>query len=321
MDSVMIAKFLMKMLKSFPVSPEIDIDDINEVFRHPIFVNGSKSKRYEIMLKSSENRYNSELNYAWDHYFGIDLRPLLKGRVALDLGCFTGGRGVAWSERYKLNYLAGIDIKQEYIDAATEFSRLKIIRSDFMLSKGESLPFGEETFDVILSFDVFEHVQDIQQTLNECYRVLNTRGRLFVVFPSYFHPTGHHLSLVTKLPFIHYIFSGKALVKAYYSILEDREDEAQWYKRDSPYLRDWEKCNTINGTTLAKFRKFLNKNKWKIVLQSRKPIGSIGRNISKKCIFKLISYFFYPLTFVPFLQEAFLHRITYILEKKVHSKI
>lgn len=77
------------------------------------------------MLSSSESKYNSEVNYPWDHYFGINLFPLHHGKYVLDLGCFTGGRSVAWYEKYKLEYLMGVDVNQIFIDAAQQFSRIK----------------------------------------------------------------------------------------------------------------------------------------------------------------------------------------------------
>lgn len=316
MGSVQIARFLMKKGDAVPTSPEDEVGELQEIFRHAIFLNGSETEQKAIMLKSSQSSYKSELEYPWDHYFGVDLSPFLRGKVALDLGCFTGGRGVAWFERYKLDHLIGIDVKQTYIDAATQFAAMKKIQADFAVAKGEALPFEDETIDAILSYNVFEHVQDVQRTLDECYRVLKTGGRLFVVFPSYFHPTaGPHLSLVTKLPCIHYFFSSETLIKAYCEILEERGSDAHWYKRHSPHLESWERGNRINGTTLAQFRKFLRKNNWEIALHSRKPIGSIGRKISKKRVLPVISRLFYPLTLVAGLQELFLHRITYILEK------
>lgn len=316
MDEVKIAKFMMKKFAAFPTSPQIEVGQLQEVFLHSIFLNGSQSERQFIMRKSSESSYSSETSYAWDHYFGQDLSPFLSGKTVLDLGCFNGGRSVAWFEKYKLNYLVGIDIDQVYLEAATQFSSSRKIRSDFASANGGFLPFGDGTFDAILSFEVFEHVQDIQRTLTECYRVLKTDGRLYIVFPGYFHPNAHHLSLVTTAPCLNSLFSGKILVQAYYDILTERGSEAFWYRRHSPKLEPWEKSNTINGTTSARFRRLLRNNNWKIILHSRKPIGSIGRNASKSRLLVLLSSLFYPLTFIIFLQEFFLHRITYVLEKK-----
>ena len=97
-----ILKFLMKFFETYPTSPEKSVGRLNEVFRHPIFADRSESDRKKIMLESSQSKYKSEMQYPWDHYFGIDLLPFLKGKVALNLGCFTGGTSVAWAQRCKL---------------------------------------------------------------------------------------------------------------------------------------------------------------------------------------------------------------------------
>ena len=315
MISVQLAKSLMKSWQAFPPSPSTDVGELQEVFRHAIFVNGTEAERKAIMLESSESKYRSELAYPWDQYFGMDLSPLLQGKAVLDLGCFTGGRGVAWFERYKLNFLTGIDVKQVFIDAAKQFAALKKISADYRVAEGEELPFEDNSLDAILSYDVFEHVQNVQFTLRECHRVLKKGGKLFVVFPSYFQPTEHHLSLATTLPCIHYLFSAETLVQAYYEILEERGAAANWYKRSSPRMEPWERGNTINGTTLAKFRRLMREHDWKVVLHSRKPIGSIGRNASKVRALALLSRPFRVASNIPGLCEIFLHRITYILQK------
>ncbi len=315
MMSVQLAKSFMKMWEVVPASPDDRVGELQEVFRHRVFLDGDEAARKAIMLESSRSKYESEIAYPWDHYFGTSLAPLLADKTALDLGCFTGGRSVAWFERYGLRFIHGIDVKQEYIDAATQFAATRHIPSHYHVAVGEELPFEEGELDAILSFDVFEHVQDVRRTLNECHRILKPGGRLFVVFPGYFHPTEHHLALATRLPGIHYLFSGKTLVRAYHELLEERGDAAGWYRRHSPQLERWERGNTINGTTLARFRRFVRECGWKVRLQSGKPIGSIGRNASKMRAAALLSPAFGVAARVPGLREIFLHRITYILEK------
>jgi len=315
MMSVQLAKSFMRMREVVPASPEGGVGELQEVFRHRVFLEGTDTDRKSIMLESSRSKYESELAYPWDHYFGTDLMPLLSGKVALDLGCFTGGRSIAWFERYRLRFIHGIDVAAEYIEAATQFAALRGIPSRYHLATGEALPFEDGQLDAVLSFDVFEHVQSVQQTLQECHRILKRGGRLFVVFPSYFHPTEHHLSLATRLPCIHYLFSGKTLVRAYHEILQERGADAGWYRRSSPQLERWERGNTINGTTLAKFRRLIRPSDWNIRLHSARPIGSIGRNAAKLRAAALLSPAFGLAARVPGLQEIFLHRITYILEK------
>jgi ubiquinone/menaquinone biosynthesis C-methylase UbiE len=315
MVTTRIAKLMMKASENHPIFSKNEVGELNEVFNHNLFLHASESKQRSIMFKSSESKYKSEMHYPWDNYFGIDLSSFLQGKVALDLGCFTGGRSVAWFERYKLQQITGIDVRQVFIESAKQFASLYNIRANFKVGFGESLPFENETFDAILSFDVFEHVQNLQKTLNECYRVLKIGGRLYLVFPSYFHPFEHHLSIVTKTPCIHWFFSGKTCIRAYNKILEERGDKAYWYKRLSANLESWERGNTINGTTLNQFKVIIKGMNWRVVRPVSKPIGSIGRNISRNRLIRTISKLFSPLTKVPGLQEIFLHRITYILEK------
>src|SRR5258706_12606848 len=96
MTTHLLAKALMKVFPVFPASPEENFGDLQEVFRHDSFLKADAQRRAALMLESSRCKYESEIAYPWDNYFGMDLRPLLAGKEALDLGCFTGGRGVAW---------------------------------------------------------------------------------------------------------------------------------------------------------------------------------------------------------------------------------
>lgn len=313
--STRIAKFIMKKFAISPISPEIEVSELQEVFNHPVFLNAPEEKRQEIMLQSSKSKYQREISYPLHNYFGEDLTPYLKGKNVLDLGCFNGGRGIGWFERFKMASITGVDVAQEYIDSATQFAQSKGVPAQYVVAQGEELPFADRSFDAIVTFDVMEHVQNIEKTLEECHRTLRPNGLLCVVFPSYHHPIEHHLTLVTELPFIHYFFSGQTLVQAYHEILQERGDDAAWYHRSSPKLKSWEKGNTINGTTVAKFQRLIKKQNWKVRVRGKKPIGSIGRNMSKNKLLNLISFFLQPLATMPILQEVFLHRITYILEK------
>ena len=111
-------------------------------------------------------------------------------------------------------------------------------------------------------------------------------------------------------------FRGNTLIKAYNEILQERGNGANWYKRNALNLENWEKGNTINGTTCAQFRRLVGELNWKIILQGKKPLGSIGRRVSKKSFFRITSRFLAPFTAMRGFEEFALHRITYILEKE-----
>ena len=307
-----IIKKAMKLCERVPTT---DDRSLSEIFRHESFINGGEQERKRIMLESSEFLYLYELQHPFDLFFKLDLVLFLKGKVTLDLGCFTGGRSVAWYERYKLDKIYGIDPHYVHIKAAQQFAKIKGTNAEFICSRGENLPFKDEKFDAILGNDVFEHVQDVKQVLSESNRVLKKKGKLFVAFPSYFNPIEHHLWLVTRTPFIHYFSSGKDLVDLYNEIIDERGGEANWYKRQNSNLEPWEKCNTINGTTKAKFQHLVRDTGWNIYYEHNPSLLSVGGIVNKYPVLKLISYVMTPFAWLPIFEEFLCCRIVYILEK------
>jgi 2-polyprenyl-3-methyl-5-hydroxy-6-metoxy-1,4-benzoquinol methylase len=292
--------------------------ELNEIVRHPNFTGASEEERAAWMMRSAQAKYESEIRYSWNHYFGMDLKGLLTGKRVMDLGSLYGGRTVAWAEKYQLAHITGIDVDPAYVEAATRFAESKQANADFQVAYGEKLPFVSESFDAVLTFDVLEHVQSPSATLAECHRVLKRGGFLCVVFPSYWQPIEHHLSLVTRVPGLQYLFSGGTLVQAYNRILALRGEDAAWYKRDHPGLRPWERCNTINGTTLHGFRKLIREGGWKVVKQSRPAIGTMGRTVVQdpQMWHRALGVLSRAMVHIPPFEEAFLHRIVFILKRE-----
>lgn len=306
----------MRRMEVRPDSSRAAEEGLSEAFDHPSFSEGTKAQKQSIMLASAHSKYEGELAYPFDNYFGIELTTDLRDKTALDLGCFTGGVSVAWYERYGLAEISGVDVRPEFVEAATMFARSRSVEGDFRLGAGEMLPFADESFDAVLSFDVLEHVHDVAATLDECHRVLRPGGRIWLVFPGYFHPIEHHLSLVTRTPCLHWLFSGEVLVEAYSELIAERGTDAEWYARSSNTLEQWERGHTINGTTVAGFRNLVREGEWHVELRAVKPLGSIGRRAAKKRWVKGLAKLLRPLAKTPVAEEAVIHRIAYILEKR-----
>lgn len=301
-----IIKKLMKLKEIFP-KPD---------FYHPTFTEADEEERKVIMLRVTRSHYDDEFKYPWDRHFGFDLTPLLKNKVVLDLGCYTGGKTIAWAERYAVKEMYGIDSTDIYIEAARMFAKTRRLEAHFTVAFAEVLPFEDEKFDAILTSNLFEHVRSLRDVLLECKHVLRKRGMLFVTFPGYFHPFEHHLSNVTLTPFLQYFFTGKELVDAYNEIMDERGDEVNWYRRNPRDLESWERCNTINGTTWRSFRNLVKETGWNIYHKGRLPIGRVvGRVYSKKSIVKPLSYIIQPFVSLPLVEEALCQPIVYILEK------
>ena len=96
---------------------------------------------------------------------------LLKpGDKVLEIGC---GIGTVVFELAKQGYEAmGTDISQ----VAIEYGRSKYAGVHLEVQPAEELPFGDETFDVVLSFDLFEHIARIDRHVSEVHRVLKPSG-------------------------------------------------------------------------------------------------------------------------------------------------
>jgi len=308
-------KFLMKMFQNFP--SENDFDNW-EIFNHDIYLKSSEDKKKEIRRSTCLARYNIEKDkkYSWmENYFLSKLDvDLLKDKNLLDLGSFTGGRLIAWSENYRLKKVYGIDINPVFKIAAEEFSVEKKINAEFKIGVGENLPYENNFFDFIVTTDTFEHVQNLEKSMDECFRVLKPGGMLLAVFPQFLQPFESHLNFVTNLPCLHWFFNSNEISKKYFEILKERGISAKWYNGDKDSLQEWEKLPTLNGTSIRKFENILENNNWLNVKWIKRPILTDGRK-SKKLFFKILSLLFYPLIHIKYLDELFTGRICVICKK------
>ena len=57
---------------------------------------------------------------------------------------------------------------------------------------GENLPYPANSFDLVLSHEVLEHVEDDQKSANEIFRVLKPGGRLLLFVPNRGYPFETH---------------------------------------------------------------------------------------------------------------------------------
>lgn len=97
----------------------------------------------------------------------------------LDLGC---GEGTRLSSITKSG--TGIDISEKAITLA----RKKYPRLKFVIGDLEKLPFKNESFDLVYSAYVFEHLENPKKVLEEAKRVLKKDGDLVMICPNYGAP-------------------------------------------------------------------------------------------------------------------------------------
>lgn len=97
----------------------------------------------------------------------LEENVLLKPPI-LEIGCGKGFILEYFKE--KSMEIAGVEISEE----AVKFIKNKNMK--VLIYDGIDLPFGNESFNIILSFDVLEHFDSIKKHLSEVFRTLKTKG-------------------------------------------------------------------------------------------------------------------------------------------------
>jgi SAM-dependent methyltransferase len=105
------------------------------------------------------------------------------GRVLVD-GCGVG----AYLARLAVDAAVGVGLDIELERAKEARERAERV----LCAAGEHLPFPENTFDLVLSHEVLEHVQDDRQAIVEMVRVLAPGGRLVLFCPNRGYPFETH---------------------------------------------------------------------------------------------------------------------------------
>lgn len=235
----------------------------------------------------------------------------------LDIGSGCGGRTAYYLLHGNPRSIIGLDISTLRASIAQHSTEQLCgdSRICFAVGLGEALPFQNESFDLLLSYDVFEHVEDLYQVLQECYRVLRPGGRLYALFPPYYGPRAHHLDFITTLPFLHHVFSPSVLVEATNRILQEQ-----------PWLRDCALPRPersylgrvvlprLNGTTARDFLRVVERLPFEVEQMTLVPFGWGNGGLAKRTVHMFCKVMLrLPL---PFTRDVFVSTIRCILKKQ-----
>lgn len=109
------------------------------------------------------------------------------GKKVLDVGCNTGILLIPLLE--KGVDAVGVDISKSDIRKARKKLGEKGFSSKLALvADAKKLPFGQNTFEVVLLFDILEHVSQPEAVAGEAYRVLKPGGYIYATVPNEWHP-------------------------------------------------------------------------------------------------------------------------------------
>ncbi|MDX1994251.1 MAG: class I SAM-dependent methyltransferase [bacterium] len=124
---------------------------------------------------------NSWYEDVYTHHIGVE-RSFYQGKKILDIGC--GPRGsLEWADDAAER--VGLDpLVNSYRALGIDQHRMQYVNAP-----SEKIPFPDNYFDVVLSLNSLDHVDDVAQTAREIIRVTKPGGHFFVVVEVNHKPT------------------------------------------------------------------------------------------------------------------------------------
>ncbi|MDE6705442.1 MAG: class I SAM-dependent methyltransferase [Treponemataceae bacterium] len=115
----------------------------------------------------------------------LDLLPLSPGMRVLDLGAGSGYVSFALARQRPDVSVVGLDIVERTLEANRQKAAARgMTNLSFVSYGGMAFPFGDGTFDAVVSRYALHHVPDLPQCLAEVRRVLTGAGAFLVSDPS-----------------------------------------------------------------------------------------------------------------------------------------
>ncbi len=244
---------------------------VNKLFRlpvHPFNLEQDGIKTYaEWQFEKGAETIKFFLEYS-------TVEEMFKDKTVLDIGCGAAGKTLYYASR-GVKKIYGMDIIPKYKEEALALAIDKSLtdRFEFVLADASNLSFKDETFDTIILNDAMEHLSKPVEVLNECYRVLKSKGRLYINFPPYYHPYGAHLSDLMGIPWVHIFFDEDTLIGVYKDLAKNLPDGEERIKfRISRDKEDKEFLSYINKMTIKKFKSIYPDTKLSLVYYREVPL-------------------------------------------------
>ena len=114
-------------------------------------------------------------------------RYITPNDTVLELGCGPGGFLAAAAPMCKR--IVGADISRGFVKQCQRtIDNLKIKNAKASFLPSNKLPFSDNSFDVVIMVDVLHHLDQIDVTLDEVYRVLKPGGNFLIFEPNKLNP-------------------------------------------------------------------------------------------------------------------------------------
>lgn len=184
----------------------------------------------------------------------------LHGRI-LDIGAGEGITDLSIVLRYQPQELVAMDIV-DYIKELPRVSQENGLPLEqlpenftFLQQSCESVPYPDESFDVVISWGSVEHIAGgYRKALDEVYRVLKPGGLFFVAPGLYYSAMGHHLGEFSPIPHLHLRIPEEELKHLVMTTKPNIMDRSGFNVTNEDYWRFYKELNPIR---LADFEKEL----------------------------------------------------------------
>lgn len=275
-------------------------------------------------LQAAKSSVESNQRWAYQEAERIcpQFRPYwnLDGNRVLDVGSGLGGK-LPFFIRAGAQSLVGVDLNAQSVRIARRYiDSLGLAHGadgdvTLAVSDAASLPFRDASFDVVVSINVFEHIERIEEAVRECHRVLRRGGLAFLHLPPYYSPWGPHLESWIHFPWPHLLFSERTLMR-----VAAREDaRLQLSQRFVEAARiHWTsgdgRVPDVNRVTLRRFRRMVSQAGFSIVQLRLLPVGydflRSGFPLRRPFLWLLKT-----IARIPLLQEVVVTKMVYVLQK------
>jgi len=85
---------------------------------------------------------------------------------------------------------------------------------NFIVSDAAHIPLENESFDLVFSYNSFEHIMDPEKAFLECLRLLKPGGFVFITFnPLFLAPMGFHAYKSTQVPYLQVLFEKEIILE------------------------------------------------------------------------------------------------------------
>lgn len=183
-----------------------------------------KERQESLYTHWTRNEINNQIQLAfrnhWEIFQIIMDNPIFnKGKRCLEVGCGRGSLSAYFSDAgYKCTLL---DISPTVIEIAKRIFKKNNLEAEFVVGDANNLPFKDNSFDIIFSIGLLEHIEDIKSSIKEQVRVLDKGG----IFIAYIVPENHN-NIQKEYQWINQVLKGYANKK------EENEVKAQVFRTD-----------------------------------------------------------------------------------------